>query len=120
MISRLYNFDNNSEKIDIINIAKSISYIESHYIEDISIDVLAEISHYSLRHFTRIFSETYHTTPLNYILSLRINRACSLLKESRLSILDIAFQCGFSDNNYFSRIFKKRNGLTPKQFRASQ
>jgi AraC-like DNA-binding protein len=120
MLSRLYSFDNNSEKIDIINIAKSISYIENNYTEDISIDVLAEISHYSPRHYTRIFSENYHTTPLNYIISLRIKRACSLLKKSRLPISDIAFQCGFGDNNYFSRIFKKRIGLTPKQFRASE
>jgi len=119
ILSRLYSFGNISEKIDIINIAKSISYIENHYAEDISIDVLAEISYYSPRHFTRIFKETYNTAPLNYILSLRINHACSLLKESPLSISDIAFQCGFSDNNYFSRIFKKRTGLTPKQFRAS-
>lgn len=120
MLSRLYSFDNSPEKSDIINIAKSISYMENHYTEDISIDVLAEISHYSSRHFTRIFSETYNTTPLNYILSLRINKACSLLKENQLTISDIAFQCGFSDNNYFSRIFKKRIGLTPKQFRASK
>lgn len=118
MLSRLYSFGDSSEKMDIINIAKSVSYIESHYTEDISIDELAEISHYSPRHFTRIFTETYHTTPLNYILSLRINRAYSLLKENRLPISDIALQCGFGDNNYFSRIFKKRTGLTPKQFRA--
>jgi AraC-like DNA-binding protein len=120
MLSRLYSFGDSSEKMDIINIAKSVSYIESHYTEDISIDELAEISHYSPRHFTRIFNETYHTTPLNYILSLRISRTCSLLKESQLPISDIALQCGFSDNNYFSRIFKKRTGLTPKQFRASE
>lgn len=120
MLSRLYSFGNSSELSDIINIANSISYMENHYTEDISIDVLAEISHYSPRHFSRIFRETYHTTPLNYMLSLRINRACSLLKESRLPISDIAFQCGFSDNNYFSRIFKRRTGLTPKQFRASK
>ncbi|MDR3593749.1 AraC family transcriptional regulator [Clostridium sp.] len=120
MLSRLYSFGNSSDKIDIINIAMSISYIESHYTEDISIDVLAKISHYSPRHFTRIFIATYHTTPLNYIISLRINHACSLLKESRLLISDIALQCGFSDSNYFCRIFKKRTGLAPKQFRASE
>lgn len=120
MLSRLYSFGNISEEVDIINIAKSISYIESHYTEDISIDILAEISHYSPRHFTRIFTATYNSTPLNYILTLRINHACSLLRESRIPISYIALQCGFSDSNYFSRIFKKKTGLTPKQYRASE
>lgn len=120
MLSRLYSFGSITEKTDIINIARSVSYIESHYTENISIDVLAELSHYSPRHFTRIFNDTYHTTPLNYILELRINHACSLLKGSPLPITNIAVQCGFNDINYFSRTFKKRIGLTPKQFRASR
>lgn len=119
ILSRAYSFCNNPEKGDIINIAKSISYMEHHYTEDITIEELAKISHYSKRHFMRIFHETYHTTPLNYIVSLRIQHACSLLKESRLSISNIALQCGFSDSNYFSRIFKKKTGLTPKQYRVS-
>lgn len=118
-LARLYDFGNSSEKVDVINIAKSISYIENHYTEDISIDLLAKISHYSPRHFARIFSETYSTTPLNYIISLRIRRACSLLKETTLPISTIAIQCGFSDSNYFSRIFKKNLYLTPKQYRTS-
>lgn len=120
MLSRLYSFGSITEKMDIINIAKSVSYIENKYTENISIDALAEICHYSPRHFTRVFRDTYHTTPLNYILSLRINHACSLLKESRLPITTIAVQCGFNDINYFSRIFKKRMGLTPKEFRVLQ
>ena len=118
MLSRLYSFDSSFEKNDIINIAKSISYMENHYTENITIDALAEISHYSPRHFTRIFSETFHTTPLNYIIALRINHACSLLRESKLTMSEIAFQCGFSDSNYFSRIFKKKTGLTLRQFRG--
>ncbi|WP_298836887.1 helix-turn-helix domain-containing protein [Clostridium sp.] len=44
--------------------------------------------------------------------------ACSLLKKNRIPISDIAMQCGFSDNNYFSRVLKKRIMLTPKQFRT--
>ena len=120
MLSRLYSFDSSFKKNDIINIAKSISYMEKHYTENITIDALAEISFYSPRHFTRIFNETFHTTPLNYIITLRVNRACSLLRESRLTISEIAFQCGFTDSNYFSRIFKKKTGLTLRQFRDSE
>lgn len=119
LLSRLYNFGNSLEKADIIHIAKSISYMENHYTEDISVEFLAEMSHYSPRHFTRIFHETYHTTPLNYILSLRIHKACELLKTSSLTISQVALQCGFGDSNYFSRIFKKRLGVSPKQYRLT-
>lgn len=118
MFSRLYDFYENFNKTDIINIAIAISYIENHFSEEISIQMLADLSHYSERHFIRIFSETYHTTPINYIISLRIRNACNLLKESRLPICDIALRCGFSNSNYFSRIFKKQLGITPTQFRS--
>jgi AraC-like DNA-binding protein/mannose-6-phosphate isomerase-like protein (cupin superfamily) len=120
ILSRLYSLDTITNKPDIINIAKTVSYIENHYTEAISIQNLAEYAHYSPRHFTRIFTETYNTTPIDYITSLRISKACTLLKESRLSISDISLQCGFSDSNYFSRIFKKRMGTSPKLYRQGQ
>lgn len=116
-LSRLYNLNNFTNKPDVINIAKTVSYIENHYTENISIKYLAEIAHYSSRHFTRIFTDTYNTTPIDYITSLRISKACTLLKEGKLSVSDIALMCGFSDSNYFSRIFKKRIGVSPKLYR---
>ncbi|WP_443663120.1 AraC family transcriptional regulator [Clostridium sp.] len=55
--------------------------MENHYTQELSINELAEISHYSSRHFARLFTETYHTTPLNYILSLRINLPVAYLRK---------------------------------------
>lgn len=119
LLSRLYDFNTNFKKTDMINIAKAVSYIENHFMEDISIHLLAELSHYSKRHFIRIFSETYQTTPLNYIITLKIRHACALLKESSLPVSNIALLCGFNDSNYFSRIFKKQMGITPTHYRNS-
>lgn len=118
MLSRLYDFKQEFHKVDIINIAQAISYIEKHYTEEISIRMLAELSHYSERHFIRIFRDTYHATPMNYIISLRIRNSCLLLKDRNLPISDIALRCGFDNSNYFSRIFKKQLGITPTQFRC--
>ena len=118
ILSRLYSCSDSFEKNDMFNLAETISYIENNYTEDLSVHKLAELSKYSERHFIRIFSETYLTSPLDYIISLRIKHACTLLRVSRNPISDIALQCGFSNSNYFSRIFKKRMGRTPTQFRA--
>ncbi|SFR67754.1 AraC family transcriptional regulator [Anaeromicropila populeti] len=117
ILSRAYSFTSSVEKCDIIQIAKSVSYIENHYTEALTIKDLAEISNFSTRHFTRIFRITYETTPGNYILSLRMQHACSLLKNTNLTITEIALQSGFSDSNYFSRQFRKFFHITPCQFR---
>jgi AraC-like DNA-binding protein len=119
LFSRIYNFNSTQKKTDIINIAKAVSYIENHFNEDISLQMLAELSNYSKRHFIRIFNETYHTAPVNYIITLKIRQACTLLKESNLPVSSIAMRCGFNDSNYFSRIFKKHMGITPTQYRCS-
>ena len=118
MLSRLYSFDEMTNEQDIINIARAASYIENHFNEDISVTQLADFSHYSERHFIRMFSKTYHATPLEYIIKLRINHACIMLKNSKLTVSDIASRCGFDDSNYFSRMFKKHMGCSPTLYRT--
>lgn len=116
-LSRLYSFDDSIVEQDIINIARAASYIEKNFRENISVADLARYSHYSERHFIRIFSKTYHTTPLEYLIDLRINHACIMLKNTDLTVSEIATYCGVSDGNYFSRIFKKRIGCSPTAYR---
>lgn len=117
LLSRTYSLPSYDVKSDIVNIAKSVSYMESHYKDPISIDQLAAQSNLSTRHFTRIFRETYLTTPSNYISSLRMQHACSLLKNSSMNISEIAFQSGYNDSNYFTRQFRIIHHITPKQYR---
>ncbi len=115
-LSRLY--DAPSEQREISGIAEAAAFMENHYMEDIAIEQVLEVSHYSQRHFIRLFSSAYNTTPQKYLMSIRIRRACTLLKDSTLPITEIALRCGFSDSNYFSRAFKKANGMTPSQYRS--
>lgn len=115
-LSRLYG-KNQSEKKEIMNIAKAVSYLENHYNEKITIELLASAAHYSVRHFNRIFRETYGQTPIEYLTSLRIKHACKVLKTSNTSISETAIQSGFSNSNYFCRIFKKHIGTTPNKYR---
>lgn len=117
MLSRFYRFDGCESGQDIINIAKAVPYIENHFDKSISVAELARLSHYSERHFTRVFKKTYSCSPTEYIINLRINRACVLLKGSDLTISETAEKCGFDDVNYFSRLFKKRIGIPPLKYR---
>jgi AraC-like DNA-binding protein len=117
LLSRAYSLMSFDVKADVINIAKSISYMERNFTTPISIEQLSAESNFSVRQFSRIFRDTYKMTPGQYILTLRIQHACSLLKNSALSISDIAFQSGFNDSNYFSRQFHKMFHITPREFR---
>lgn len=119
-LSRLYTLPVNPEENTIINIARSVSYIESHFTEPISIAQLAEISNMSTRHFSRIFSASYHMTPGNYILSLRMQHACVLLKTTKDTISEIAYRSGFNDSNYFSRQFQKMYHISPRDYRKQK
>lgn len=100
-------------------IASSVSYMEKNFRTDISTRQLADMSFLSERHFMRLFSDVYHTTPHRYLLNLRLQYACSLLENphNKLSISDISFEAGFQSSNYFSRIFKQTYGISPKEFR---
>lgn len=116
-LSRLYSFDGGWDGQDVVNIAKAVSYMENHFTENISAGQLAELSHYSGRHFMRIFRKTYNASPLEYIIDLRINHACMLLRSTGMTVSETAKKCGFDDVNYFSRLFKKRMGISPSGYR---
>lgn len=119
MLSRLYNLPSKQEDSPLLNIAKSVSYMESHFTESLTVKDIAKISNLSPRHFSRLFTASYHTTPGNYILSLRMQHAGALLKNTTQSISEVAFQSGFNDSNYFSRQFRKFYGVTPREYRES-
>jgi AraC-like DNA-binding protein len=82
-----------------------------------SLEELVEQSGYSRFHFIRLFKEATGTTPWNYILQLKIDKARSLLLETELPIKDIAREVGFSTPHYFTRLFRREVGITPSAFR---
>lgn len=103
----------------LMSVASTAAYIERHYTEKITLEELAGMSHYSPRHFVRIFEEAYRVTPQKYILSLRLRHACILLRETDISVEDTALQSGFGDGNYFSRVFRRHIGVTPREYRRA-
>lgn len=98
-------------------IADSVSYINEHFQEPLSIEELAEKAHLSPFHFTRIFSREIGITPHQYLISTRISAAKFLLKSSEVFIKDIAFSTGFNSESSFCSTFKKWENMTPSQYR---
>ncbi len=94
-----------------------MSYIQQHYHEKVSLEEIASSAAVSKRECLRCFQLCIHKTPFEYLLDYRIETAQKLLRASRLSVLDIALQTGFSSESYFCKIFKRLCGKTPNAYR---
>ncbi|MEF2245949.1 MULTISPECIES: AraC family transcriptional regulator [unclassified Paenibacillus] len=92
-------------------------YIEEHYSEELSVDLLADMTGLSRFHFSRLFKEISGRTITEYITAIRLDKADYLLRHSSLSITDIAARSGFNDIYYFSRTFKKHKQASPSALR---
>ncbi|MBS5932668.1 MAG: helix-turn-helix domain-containing protein [Clostridiales bacterium] len=119
-LSRIYKLPEKTEMCDLIYIANAISYIENHFIESITVKQLAEMAYLSVRHFSRVFTSTYHISPMQYVIKLRLHYASLLLKNTSISITNISIQSGFNDSNYFARQFKKYYHCSPSEYRELQ
>ena len=93
--------------------------IDAHLYTNLRLEQLAKLSNLSLSSFKREFKKTFGDTPSNYITKLRMEKAKELLILSDLSVSEIAYDTGFNDPLYFTRLFKKREGITPSHFRRT-
>lgn len=93
----------------------AVDYIRKNLHQKLSIDSIAKMAYVSKSNFFKMFKDELGTSPNEFILQERISRAKELLK-SRNSIKETAFQTGFSDTNYFTRVFKQLVGMTPKSY----
>jgi len=95
-----------------------LDYIQQHLTEKINVDTLSSKAYLGRNTFFRWFKEQFGITPLEYINRERVKQAKQLLSNSNDSVGSIAMQCGFSDVNYFVRLFKKMEGITPGFYQA--
>ena len=96
---------------------KSIKYIHANYTEKIQIPDLAKMEGLSNSRYITLFSKEMGKTPSEYILSLRLGRACDLLSTSNMEISLVGASSGYKDQYFFSKIFKKHMGMSPQEYR---
>lgn len=109
------------ENDELFRLSELVSYLEKHSAEPHTIAQLAEKAAMSPATLNRAFRRAVGKSPLHYLNDLRISTAEQLLlRNPALPITAIAAECGFEDSNYFSRLFKKRTGHTPRSFRKQE
>lgn len=94
-----------------------ICYLEEHYAEPIQIGPLASRFGYSKNHFMSIFKQHTGNTCMDYLLQMRLEKACEKLVQTNHSIQEIAAQVGFTNLSNFNRQFKEQYQVTPRQYR---
>lgn len=110
--------EENIEKVKLNAVGEEIrSYIEEHYIEDISLQDVAGEMGYSDAYFCKLFKQCFDRNFITYLNDLRTEKAIELLRDVTVSIKDISSRVGYRDANYFTRVFKRQTGFTPSEYR---
>ena len=118
-IKEISSDDGKSENLQ--DSQKSIikKYIKENYKRDISAGDVAGILGYSDVYFSKIFKQLFDDTFINYLTNLRIEKAKVLLKDVSFNIREVGASVGYTDSNYFTKVFKRSVGMSPSEYRGS-
>jgi two-component system response regulator YesN len=99
-------------------IDRSLEYIHNRYMNDISLDNVAEAAQMSSGYFSTLFKQEKGITFIEYLTRLRVDKAKSLMADDQLRLYEISEMVGYQDVKYFSRVFKRMLGITPAEYRV--
>ncbi|MCM8535868.1 MAG: AraC family transcriptional regulator [Lentisphaeraceae bacterium] len=98
----------------------AVKYLRDHFTTNLSVQDLADQVRLSVRQFQRKFKARFHMSIREYIIRLRVHKACDLLRNSDMSLADIAYETGFYDQSAFTRQFKTHVNESPLQYRKKE
>ena len=99
------------------SVARAQHYMEQHYMDNITVEKLANLGYMSKTSFNRRFKKEIGITPIEYLIEVRIKMAKLMLKRKENQMTEIAMRCGFGSSAHFSSCFQKHVGLTPSEYR---
>lgn len=106
---------NSAHRID--QIKSVLDHVETHYGDPLRLETLAQVAGMNPKYFCRIFRSVTNYSPMDYVNFYRIERAAYLLVSSSLPITTIGLECGFTETSYFTKVFRKYKGTSPRQYR---
>lgn len=113
--------DQNSGNKNRSILKTAVDFIDSYYMEeDISLNTVANVANVSSNHFSALFSQNMGQTFIEYLTTLRMNKAKELLRCTGMRSSEIAGEIGYKDAHYFSYLFKKTQGMTPSDYRKAR
>jgi len=95
-------------------------FIRNNYNRNLTLEEIADSVYLSPYYVSRIFKESQSITVMDYVTRVKLDEAKKMLGNTRYKIDEIAVRLGYSDASYFSKVFKKNEGMTPTQFRQSR
>ena len=117
MIAREYSRSSNSKVQTLFRLGEVISRMENNYRENWTVARLAKIAAMAPSTFLPVFREATGSSPIDYLLNLRLTKAAEMLLKDDCAISEVAANCGFRDSNYFSRQFRKFYNCSPRDYR---
>lgn len=116
-LCRSYSAATETSTRQLLHVGRVISAIETHYTEPLTLAYLADLAHMSVNNLLMLFKQATGHSPIDYLIRLRVEKGAVLLRDTTLSITDVARRVGFADSNYFSRQFTRLIGIAPRAYR---
>lgn len=98
----------------------ALKYMEDHLHEDLSRDEVARVACLSPAHFSRVIKQTFGESFTDLLSKMRVDRARAMLYRTEKTIVEVSLDCGFRDQSYFTKVFKKHTGQTPGDYRKNR
>lgn len=112
---RLAQFSSQDKGINLVSAVQK--YVDEHFSEpEFTLDMLGRELKYNKKYLSTVFKKHVGVGIVEYLHSVRVQHACTMLHQGFSCVSDVAFQCGYSDAQYFSKVFKNRMGISPRLY----